>query len=164
MSDKVTVVSPVASVRFPNLTDHEVFSGVSTGKYSLTMIFKPEDKKELEDAIKKAGGGKGKSPLKEIGKDEQYDPGMLLIKAKTAYSVKAVDASGAIVPLDSITHGADVRAKLTFVPYTMSGGGTTCYLGNIQLLSSGNSGDLDFGELPSGYEPGEDELNDPLPF
>ena len=162
--DKVTIVSPVASVRFPNLMEHEVFSGVSTGKYSLTMIFKPEDRKLLEDAITKAGGKKGKSPLKEIEADSQYDSGMLQIKAKSQYQVKAVDASGSIVPLESVSHGSDVRVKLTFAPYTQSGGGVTTYLGNIQLLSSGGTGDLDFGDLPDGYEPGTDDLDDPLPF
>lgn len=163
--DKVTIVSPVASVRFPNLLDHEVFSGVTTGKYSITLMFNKGEKKVLEDAIKKAGGGKGKSPLKVIEDDAQYDAGMLSIKAKSQYSVKAVDASGSIVPLESVSQGSDVRVKLTFAPYTQSGGGVTTYLGNIQLLSSGGSGDMDFGDLPDGYEPGADgELNDDLPF
>lgn len=164
--DKVTIVSPVASVRFPNLLEHEVFSGVTTGKYSLTLMFDPKDKKVLEDAIIKAGGGKGKTPLKVIEKDAQYDAGMISIKAKSQYSVKAVDASGSLVPLESVSQGSDVRVKLTFAPYTQSGGGVTTYLGNIQLLSSGGSGDMDFGDLPEGYEPGSDdgEFNDPLPF
>ena len=81
-SSKVTVTSPVASVRFPNLLEHEVFSGVTTGKYSLTLIFKPEDKKVLEDAINSAGGGKGKTPLKVIEKDAQYDAGMIMHQGK----------------------------------------------------------------------------------
>lgn len=163
--DKVTIVSPVASVRFPNLQEHEVFSGVTTGKYSITLMFKPEDKKTLEDAITKAGGGKGKTPLKEIPADAQYDAGMVCLKAKSQYQVKAVDASGSLMPLESVSQGSDVRVKLTFAPYTQSGGGVTCYLGNIQLLSSGGSGDMDFGDLPKGYEPRSDEeLNDDLPF
>ena len=69
------------------------------------------------------------------------------------------------MPLESVSQGSDVRVKITFAPYTQSGGGVTCYLGNIQLLSSGGSGDMDFGELPKGYEPRSDEeLNDDLPF
>ena len=164
-SSKLTVTSPVASVRFPNLLEHEVFSGVTTGKYSLTLVFKPEDKKVLEDAINSAGGGKGKTPLKVIEKDAQYDAGMLMLKAKSQYSVKAVDASGSLVPLESVSHGSEVQVKLTFAPYTQSGGGVTTYLGNIRLLSSGATGDMDFGDLPEGYEPGSDgDLDDTLPF
>jgi hypothetical protein len=87
------------------------------------------------------------------------------IKAKTTFSVKAVDANGALVPIEQISHGADARVKLTFQHYTQQGGGVTCYLGNIQLLSSGSNGDMDFGDLPPGYEPGVDEgEEEPLPF
>ena len=71
--DKVAIVSPVASVRFPNLETTEVIGGVDTEKYSITLIFKPEDKKVLEDAIKSVGGGKGKSPLKEKEGDDGED-------------------------------------------------------------------------------------------
>ena len=77
--DKITIVSPVASVRFPNLQEHEVFSGVTTGKYSITLMFKAEDKKVLEDAITKAGGGKGKTPLKEIPGVAEYDAGLVCL-------------------------------------------------------------------------------------
>ena len=163
VNDKVTIVSPVAGVRFPNLMEHESFGGVTTGKYSLTLVFDPSDKKVIEDAIVSAGGGKGKTPLKEIAEDSQYDAGMVQLKAKTTFSIKAVDATGSIIPLEHVSHGSDVRAKLTFQKYEQQGGGVTCYLGNVQLLSSGGNGDMDFGDLPSGYEPGED-LDDTLPF
>ena len=160
-SNKVTIVSPVGSVRFPHLTETESYSGVDSGKFALTLIFDPKDRKVLDDAVKKAGHGK--SPIKEISKTGDYDPGMLSLKAKTSNIswVKAVDKEGAAVPLEDITHGSEVRVKLTFTPYTMSGGGVTCYLGNIQLLK-GAGGDVDFGPLPTGYEPGED-FDDPIP-
>ena len=162
MDNKVTVVSPIAHIRFPNLLEHESYGGVTTGKYSLTMVMDPNDVKGIEEAIVSAGGGKGKSPLKSIDADAEYDAGMVQLKAKTTFPVKAVDASGSFVPLESVTHGSEARVKLTFQRYEQQGGGVTCYLGNIQLLSSGGTGDLDFGELPSGYEPGTDE--DSLPF
>jgi len=165
--DKVTIVSPVAGVRFPNLMEHESFGGVTTGKYSLTLMFEASDKKVLEDAIVKAGGGKGKTPLKEIPEDSQYDAGKIQLKAKTTFMVKAVDATGNLLPIEQVSHGADARVKLTFQHYTQQGGGVTCYLGNIQLLSSGSNGDMDFGALPDGYEPGSDESEgegEPLPF
>lgn len=160
--DKVAIVSPVASVRFPNLETTEVIGGVDTEKYSITLIFKPEDKKVLEDAIKSVGGGKGKSPLKE--KEGDYDTGMYSIKAKTNKIewVNAVDVAGNKVELGEIGHGSDVRVKLTFSKYEMQGGGVTTYLGDIQLLNK-SGGSTDFGPLPKGYEPGED-FDDTLPF
>jgi len=162
--EKVSIVSPVASVRFPHLTNTESYSGVDSGKYALTLIFDPKDRKALDEAITKSGGGKGKSPLKEIPQSGDYDPGMLMLKAKTTNIswVKAVDKEGAAVPLEDITHGSDVRVKLTFAPYEMSGGGVTCYLGSIQLLN-GAGGNTDFGPLPEGYEPGSDQFDDPIP-
>ena len=166
--DKITIVSPVGQVRFPSLASTEVFSGVDTGKYSLTLVFDPKDRKVLEDAITSAGGGRGKSPLKEIPADAQYDAGMLMLKAKTTYQVSAIDVSGNPIDLDKVTQGAEAQVKLTFQEYTLQGGGVTTYLGNIRLLKSGGTGDMDFGDLPDGYEPGVDkedgEFNDPLPF
>ena len=163
--NKVTITSPVASVRFPNLLEYASFSGVKGDKYTIGLMFDKKHKKELEDAITKAGGGKGKSPLKLRGDDEQYDPGMLSILAKSKFMVKAIDTKGSEVPLDSVTHGSEVQVKLTFERYEQNGGGVTTYMGNIRLLSSGRSGDMDFGDLPEGYEPGSDEeLNDDLPF
>jgi len=164
--EKVTIVSPVASVRFPNLTQHEVFDGVSTGKYSITLVFDPKDRKPLEDAISEAGGNRGKSPLKEVPSDAQYDAGMLILKAKSKYQVKAIDSTGELLlKMENVSQGSEVRVKLSFAPYTQSGGGVTCYLGNIQLLSGGSRSDLDFGDLPENYKPRSDEeLDDELPF
>jgi hypothetical protein len=162
VNGKATIVSPVASVRFPNLESTEVIGGVDTEKYGISLIFKPEDKEILESAISIAGGGRGKSPLKEMTGD--YDTGMYSVKAKTSRIdwVNAVDASGNKVELSEITHGSDVRVKLTFARYEMQGGGVTCYLGDIQLLKPSGAS-TDFGPLPDGYEPGAD-LDDPLPF
>lgn len=162
--NKVTVITPVASVRFPNLTSTEVISGVDTGKYAISLMFKPEDIKPLEEAIRSAGGGKGKSPLKEM--TGEYDTGMFQIKAKTANIdwVTAQDISKNDVPLGNINHGDEVRAKVTFAPYEMQGGGVTTYLVGIQVLKAGGA-NVDFGELPEGYEPRSDEeLDDELPF
>jgi len=162
--EKVTMITPVASVRFPNLTSTEVIGGVDTGKYAITLMFKPEDVKPLEEAIRSAGGGKGKSPLKEM--TGEYDTGMFAIKAKTTNIdwVKAIDTSNKDVPLGNVSHGDEARAKVTFAHYEMQGGGVTTYLGGIQVLKSGGS-DMDFGDLPEGYEPRSDEeLDDELPF
>jgi hypothetical protein len=162
-TEKVSIVSPIAKAVFPNLLEHEKFDGVTTGKYSLTLVIKPGDIKPVEKAIAQAGGGKGKSPLHQIPADAQYDAGMYRLKAKTGFSIKALDASKESIGLDRIGHGSEVRVMLSFAPYTQSGGGVTTYLGNIQLLKEGDAGDMDFGELPKGYEPGAD-LDDPLPF
>lgn len=162
--EKVTIITPVASVRFPNLTSTEVIGGVDTGKYSISLMFKPEDIKPLEDAIRSAGGGKGKSPLKEMTGD--YDTGMFQIKAKTTNidRVIAIDTSKKEVPLGNISHGDEVRARVTFAHYKLQGGGVTTYLGGIQVLKSSDAG-IEWGDLPEGYEPQSDaELDDELPF
>ena len=165
-TDKVQIVSPVAKAVFPNLLEHEKFDGVTTGKYSLTLVFDPKDVKPIEKAIAQAGGGKGKSPLRQIPADAQYDPGRFQLKAKTGFSIKALDGSKESIGLDRIGHGSEVRVMLSFAPYTQSGGGVTTYLGNIQLLKEGDAGDMDFGDLPQGYAPGadSDDPEDPLPF
>lgn len=162
--NKVTIASPVAEVRFPNLTSTEVYSGIDTGKYSLTLVFDPKHRKELEAAIVTAGGGKGKSPLKEIPSDAQYDAGMLMLKAKSRYEVSAIDASNNDIDLSEISMGSEVQVQLSFQEYTQGGGGVTCYLGKIRLLKKNSNNDFDFGDLPEGYEPGTDDLDDPLPF
>ncbi len=151
-TDKVVIVSPPAKAIFPNLLKHEEFQGTSTGKYSLTMVFDKADIKPIEKAIAQAGGGKGTNPLKKIADDAEYDAGKYTLKAKSAYQVKAINAAKEPISLDEVNHGSEVRVKLSFAPYTQGGGGVTTYLGNVQLLKAGDSGDMDFGELPEGYE------------
>ena len=165
-TDKVQIISPVAKAVFPNLLEHEKFDGITTGKYSLTLIIKPADVGPVEKAIAQAGGGKGKTPLHQVPADAQYDAGMYRLKAKTGFAIKALNTSAESIGLDQISHGSEVRASLSFAPYTQSGGGVTTYLGNIQLLKEGDAGDTDFGDLPQGYAPGadSDDPEDPLPF
>ena len=160
-TEKVQIVTPVVTAKFPNLTDTEKFDGTDTNKYSLTMVIKPEDVEPFEKAIHLANGGKGKSPLKQIPETDEYNPGCFQVKAKSKFPVSAVDAGGNHVDLSSITNGSEVRVKLGFAPYTQSGGGVTAYLGNIQVLKARKGSDLDFGDLPPGY--GEYEEGD-LPF
>ena len=151
-TEKVNIISPVAKAIFPNLVEHEEFQGTSTGKYSLTLVFDPKDVKPIEKAIAQAGGGKGTSPLKQIPNDAEYDSGMYRLKAKTSYPIRVLDTSKTPIPLDRVTNGSEVRVQLSFAPYTQSGGGVTVYLGNIQLLKAADSGDLEFGDLPEGYD------------
>ncbi len=164
-TDRIEITSPVAKAIFPHLLFHEEFQGESKEQYSLTLVFKPDDIGPIEKALAQAGGGKGQSPLKLIPDDAKYDPGMYRLRAHTTWTVKAFDTSKDKEPIElgRVSHGSEVRAKLTFVPYPGFGGGVTTYLGNIQLLKEGSSGDSDFGDLPEGYEPGAD-LDDPLPF
>ncbi len=165
MTDKVTITTPVCSVRFPHLTEHEKYDGITTGKYSLTMVFDPEVAGEVADAITKAGGGRGRSPLKEIPADAQYDAGKFIMKAKSGYEVKAFNISGSPISLSDVTPNSVVRVKVSFAPYSQQGGGVTAYLGNIQLLEAGATGDADFGDLPAGYTlPSDEELDNNIPF
>jgi hypothetical protein len=160
-TDKVQIVTPVVTAKFPNLLETEKFDGTDTGKYSLTMVIKPEEVDSIEKAIAQAGGGKGRSPLKLIATDDAYHPGAFQVKAKSKFPVRAVDVTGKPVDLSEITNGAEIRVKLGFAPYTQSGGGVTCYLGDIQVLKARKGADIDFGDLPEGY--GEFEEGD-LPF
>ena len=164
-TDKVTILSPAAKAIFPNLLKHEEFNGEIKGKgqYSLTLVFDKADIKPIEKAIAQAGGGKGASPLKHIGDDEKYDAGKYRLKAHTTFAVKVVNKSKESIGVDRISQGSEVRVWLTFEPYQGFGGGVTTYLGPIQLLKEGGLGDMDFGDLPEGYEPGAD-FDDELPF
>ena len=161
-TDTVRIVSPVAQARFANLTETEKFDGTDTGKYSLTLVFNKDDVAPIEKAIAQANGGKGRSPLKEIDAMAEYDAGKFKLKAKSKYQVKAVNTNGESIDLDRVQGGAEVRVQLGFAPYTQQGGGVTVYLGNIQVLREGSSGDMDFGELPDGY--GNAFEGDELPF
>ena len=158
-TDKVQIVTPVVTAQWPNLTETEVFSGQDTGKYSLTLLIDPKDAEMFEKAIAQAGSGR--SPMKQIADDDQYNPSMFRIKAKSKYQVRVVDANNQPTTLDRVTNGAEVRVKLGFAPYTQQGGGVTTYLGDIQLLKERAGSDIDFGDLPEGY--GEFEEGD-LPF
>ena len=160
-TDTVRIVSPVCEARFPNLTETEKFDGTDTGKYSLTLVFDKSEIKPIEKAIAQANGGKGRSPLKEIPSDAEYDAGKYKLKAKSKFQVRAVNASKESIELSRVQGGASIRVQLGFAPYTQQGGGVTVYLGNIQVLKEGSSSDLDFGDLPEGF--GEYEEGD-LPF
>lgn len=154
MSEVINVVSPVAVAVFPHLEAHEEYMGTSTGKYSLTLEFNPDDVKPIQEAIAKAGGGKGTDPLKKVADDAEYSAGMYRLKAKSKFPVKVIDTSKLAVDPSTITNGAKVRAKLGFAPYqTGANAGVTVYLNAIQLLEAGGSAnDLDFGELPEGFD------------
>jgi len=159
------VVGPCV-VKFTNLVTTEEFGGVDTGKYSATFMFdKDSDSvKAMRKAIAAANGGKGTSPLKAIPDDAEYDAGMFRIKGKSKFRIRVVDAGDKAVDPESVS-GSTVQAVLGFAPYSQGTGGVTCYLNAIRVLrASGGAGVDDFGPVPKGYEPGEDELNDPLPF
>ena len=160
-NNAIPLVTPVCEARFPNLHETEKYDGMDTGKYSLTMVFDAKDIKPIEKAIAQANGGKGNNPLKQIPEDAEYDAGKYRLKAKSKFPVRAVNREKQSIELDRVQGGADVRVQLKFAPYTQQGGGVTVYLGNIQVLREGSSGDLDFGDLPDGYG---DEFGDELPF
>ena len=153
---KVDVITAPVLAKFAHLDEHESFDGISTGKYAVTLIIKPEDSRELQEAIKKAGSGIGNNPLQEIPGDAKYDAGMFKLKAKSKFSVKVTDKSGVDVAKSSVEN-ATVQAAITFADYTAGANrGTTAYLSAIRVLESGG-GNVDFGDIP-------EEFNDPLPF
>ena len=167
MADKQEVVVGPCKVRFPHLDKTEQFQGVDSGKFSCTFMFDPDSESvsDMKKAIAKANGGKGTNPLQEILDTAEYDPGKFRIKGKSKFKVKVVDKDNRVVddPQGRV-QGATVQAALSFVPYSMGAGGVTCYLKGIRILDEGSGGSIDFGDLPDGYKPGTDDLDDPLPF
>ena len=166
MSEKVSLVVGPAEVRFPNLEETEHFQGTDTGKFSCTFMFdaKSDSVKEMKKAISQANGGKGTNPLSQVPEDAEYDAGMWKIKGKSKFPIKVVDIENKATA-SSAVQGATVQAVLGFAPYSMGQGGVTCYLNAIRVLSngSGGGGSVDFGPVPSGYEPGSD-IDESLPF
>ena len=159
------VVGP-CEVRFPHLVETERFQDVDTAKFSCTFMFEPDSDsvKAMQKKIAEVGGGKGSNPLRQMPEDSEYDKGMWRVKGKSKFPVKVINALGEKVSGDGLM-GATVQAVLAFAPYTMGTGGVTVYLQAIRVLRAGSGGDVEFGPVPTGYEPGADEdLNDPLPF
>jgi len=164
VSDKISLVVGPCEVRFPNLEETESFGGVDTGKFSCTFLFDPKDEsvQEMKKAVARANGGKGTNPLSQIPDDAEYDAGMYKIKGKSKYRIKVVDVDNKAVDAGRV-QGSTVQAVLGFAPYTMGGGGVTCYLNAIRILEegSGPGGSVEFGPVPerftSGYEPGTDQ-------
>jgi len=163
MKAEQMVVGP-CQVRFPNLDKTEEFQGVDTGKFSCTFMFPAgsDSVKAMKKKIAEVGGGKGGNPLTEVASDAEYDAGMFKIKGKSKFKIKVINALGDSVSTGSVS-GATVQAVLGFASYTQGGGGVTCYLNAIRILKEGAGGDVDFGPIPAGYEPGAD-MEDALPF
>jgi hypothetical protein len=157
------VVGP-CEIRFPHLVETERFQDVDTGKFSCTFMFSPDSDSiaAMKKKIAEVGGGKGSNPLSQIPEDAEYDKGMWKVKAKSKWVPKIVDAAGEPVSADKVM-GATVQAVLGFDAYTMGSGGVTTYLQAIRVLRAGTGGEVDFGPVPDGYEPGAD-LEDTLPF
>ena len=162
-TDVQKVVTPVCKVIFPNLLETEKFKGDDTGKYSVTLIIQPEDIKLFEEAVFKSNGGKGNNPVKAIPADAEYDSGCFKIKPTTKRRAKVIGKKQEPVSADLVTHGAMVRAAISFKAYTGLGGGVTAYLNTLQLLREGSGGDMDFGELPAEFADAEHDGAD-LPF
>ena len=166
MSDVSKIVVGPCVVKFTNLVTTEEFGGVDTGKYSATFFFdKDSDSvKAMTKIIAATNGGKGTSPLKEIPMDAEYDAGQFRIKAKSKFRVRVVDAADKAVDPDSVS-GSTVQAVIGFSAYSQGAGGVTAYLQAIRVLKAGGGAGVDdFGPVPKGYEPGSDDMEDPLPF
>ena len=152
-------VTPLGEARFPNLVEHEEFGGVSTGKYSLTLMFPKKDAATIERALEEAGAGAVGSPLRVIPDDAQYDAGMVRLKGKSKFPVKVVDTTKAELNVDTITQGAKCRMAVNFVQYDVGGNkGIAVYLEQI-MLHEASKYDVDWGDCE--YVPGEDKEDSP---
>ena len=164
---KVKIITPPMKALFPSLDKHEEYGGISTNKFACTFIIEDEDRKVFEDAVKEAGGGQGKSPLALIDADSQYDAGKMKFKAKSGWAVKVVDVKGQPVTDLNTVAGGTVRAQISFKDYAVGASrGVSALLGTIQVLKPGDSGTVDFGEVPEEYQVNDTdgEFDDPLPF
>jgi|TARA_B100001964_G_C14226798_1_gene598044 hypothetical protein len=158
--------TPKFICKFPNLEETEKFQEQDTGSYSVTMCFSKEevDAVEIEKKIMEAASNDPKvskakdwhNPLKdgdETGKD--WSMGCWVLKAKTKFEVKAVDAAGASKNVDEIIwDNSTCRAHVVFRPYVAGGNmGVTCSLRDIQYIEG--NGSIGGSSVPT-YTPLED--------
>ena len=158
----IKFITKPMTAKFVNLDEYASFDGVSTGKYSVMFLGDGALAKELLSHVQEAGGGVGNNPVSMIPDDAQYDPGMVRFKGSSKYPVKVIGKNNEVLP-NSAVEGATVQAAITFADYAAGPNkGVTIYLNAIRVLEAGG-GNVDFGDLPDGYEPGAD-MEDPLPF
>jgi hypothetical protein len=158
----IKMITPPMQAKFVNLDEFASFDGISTGKFTVTFFADAKHTALFTDAVQEAGGGVGNNPITIIADDAQYDAGMVRFKGSSKFPIKVIGKNKESLP-NSVVEGATVRAAVTFADYSAGPNrGVTVYLNSIQVLEEGGS-NIDFGDLPDGYEPGAD-LDDPLPF
>ena len=119
MSEVVT-----GTIAFSNVTEHDVFNGVSTGKYNVTVVLDEVSESKLNDLGVRIKDYEGKPqrkftskfPFEVIGPDDEPFPG-------------------------EIPHGSKVKV-LTEIKGDHPQWGPACYISKIRVVERANSQDV----------------------
>ena len=119
-------------VAFANLTEHEVFNGQSTGKYSVVVTVDEENASKLQSEGVKLKTYKNENQRKFATKFEDF---------------QVVDLEGETVSKSSVRYGDTVRVKYGLgKPHPVHG--SSVYLQAIRVVEKGeHEGGMDDGEF-----------------
>ena len=119
------------TVAFANLTEHEVYNGQSTGKYSVVLSLDDVDAEQLQDAGVKIRTYQNQAQRKFSTKFEEFP---------------VIDNEGEPVSRGSVRYGDKVRLKYNLgKPHPVHG--TSVYLQAVRVVEKGEA----MGEDDEGF-------------
>jgi|TARA_R110002126_G_scaffold96919_2_gene226373 hypothetical protein len=119
------------TVAFANLTEHEVYNGTSTGKYSVVLSLDDVDAEQLQDAGVKIRTYQNQAQRKFSTKFEEFP---------------VIDNEGEPVSRGSVRYGDKVRIKYNLgKPHPVHG--TSVYLQAVRVVEKGEA----MGEDDEGF-------------
>ena len=119
------------TVAFANLTEHEVYNGTSTGKYSVVLSLDDVDAEQLQDAGVKIRTYQNQAQRKFSTKFEEFP---------------VIDNEGEPVSRGSVRYGDKVRIKYNLgKPHPVHG--TSVYLQAVRVVEKGEAMGEDDGEF-----------------
>jgi len=111
------------TVAFANLTEHEVYNGQSTGKYSVVLSLDDVDAEQLQDAGVKIRTYQNQAQRKFSTKFEEFP---------------VIDNEGEPVSRGSVRYGDKVRLKYNLgKPHPVHG--TSVYLQAVRVVEKGEA-------------------------
>ena len=119
------------TVAFANLTEHEIYNGQSTGKYSVVLSLDDVDAEQLQDAGVKIRTYQNQAQRKFSTKFEEFP---------------VIDNEGEPVSRGSVRYGDKVRIKYNLgKPHPVHG--TSVYLQAVRVVEKGEA----MGEDDEGF-------------
>ena len=119
------------TVAFANLTEHEIYNGKSTGKYSVVLSLDDVDAEQLQDAGVKIRTYQNQAQRKFSTKFEEFP---------------VIDNEGEPVSRGSVRYGDKVRIKYNLgKPHPVHG--TSVYLQAVRVVEKGEA----MGEDDEGF-------------
>ena len=119
------------TVAFVNLTEHEIYNGQSTGKYSVVLSLDDVDAEQLQDAGVKIRTYQNQAQRKFSTKFEEFP---------------VIDNEGEPVSRGSVRYGDKVRIKYNLgKPHPVHG--TSVYLQAVRVVEKGEAMGEDDGEF-----------------